>query len=178
MNAEKRIKGKNINEMIILNLLYFIFAIVYSLLQLFYIGKILDYLFILLLTFGTFFINIRQKILFEKLWDDKTAVDYYQIHNLNNYKNDIEDIFNNQLMDIVAVLWGCVFGIVVSFVLTNETNWILKASYALFLASANIPTALATYRLYKLYKFYIKIIDNMNYNFMILIIVMFLLLYH
>lgn len=85
--------------------------------------------------------------------------------NLSDYKKDIENIFNNRTIDFLAIIWGCVFGTVVSFALTSETNFVLKVSYALFLAFANMPTALAAYRLYKLYKFYIKVIDNMNYNF-------------
>lgn len=165
MNVERRIKGKRVNEMVVLNLLYSLCAIIYLLLQLIIYGFVSDYLFIMLLSFGTFFLNLRQKMLFEKLYDDKTAIEYYKIHNLNDYKYDMEIIFNNRLIDFIAVVWGCIFGVVVSFVLTAETNYTLKVFYALFLASANIPTALAVYRLYKLYKFYVKIIDNMNYNF-------------
>lgn len=165
MDVKCRMLGKKINELIILNSLYFIFMLLYISSQAFINKTFSDVIFIVLLTSGTIFINYRQKILYEKITENKETVNLYIQNGYNSYKEDLDKIFNNGIIDVIAVLYGLVFGLVVSFILTSEENIILKITYFLFLASANIPTFLAIYRLLSLVKYFANVISIVKFDY-------------
>jgi len=135
-------------EWLYLDICYCIGMGIYGISQLFYYRSITDVLFLGLLTFATFFLNYRQKKLYEILLIKENGRAFWaELEEGELQKKKAEAMFINYKSDIGAVIFSILFCYIMwQFHIWEEAPGI-KAAFIVYLFFANIPTGLAITRL-------------------------------
>lgn len=164
-NGQNRMEKEKWPEWKVLDLFYTFGLLIYLVVQIAVIGKITDLLFLLLLTLATFFLNHRQKNLYDTLSRSEEGMNFFNCFYTQDEKSDqFESIFLKKENDCFSALFALIFCFVMWQFHVWEQVRIVKSVFIMFLFTANIPTGLAIIRLLKYFYHSVKWIRKIDFG--------------
>ena len=145
-----------------MDLLYIVGLLVYIIGQLIIKGNVQDYLFIVLLSVATVFVNFRQQNLYDFLVCEDAERVFKSINIDCSIQN--EQFFMKKGNVAFSVMFAAIFSVVIFSFKVWQKDEVLNILFSLYLFTANIPTGLAIIRIFKYFKKNVEWISNLNFG--------------
>lgn len=155
---------KKFPEWMTLDIIFTIGMIIYLSAQLLIVGRVTDIIFIVMLTFATFFLNYRQWDLYNSLTKNEGKDFFLGIYSQEDHEKQVRYLFLYPADQYIAIGYAAVFAIVIMAFNVWNDHFILKLSFSLFLFTANIPTGYAILRILKYFYFNILWIKQLDFG--------------
>lgn len=161
---DTKMDRKRFPEWMTLDIMFVVGMVVYLLAQIIIIGYVTDTIFIIMLTFATFFLNYRQLDLYNSLMKREGKDFFYEIYSQNDHKKQIQNIFLCSVDTYISLGYAFIFSVVMLTFNVWDNNLILNLSFSLFLFMANIPTGYAILRILKYFYYNILWIKQLDFG--------------
>ena len=160
---DTKMDRKRFPEWMVLDIIFAIGMVIYILTQIIINGYVVDIIFIVMLMSATFFLNYRQKNLYDTLMKDEGKDFFLKIYSEEEHKKHVQSIFLRSMDVYISLAYAFVFSIVMwAFNIWND-DFVLNLSFSFFLFTANIPTGYAIIRILKYFYYSMLWIKRLDF---------------
>lgn len=161
---DTKMDRKKFPEWMTLDIMFVVGMMVYLLAQFILTGNITDTIFIVMLSFATFFLNYRQLDLYNSLMKREGKDFFHEIYSQEEHKKQIRNIFLSPVDTYISLGYAFIFSVVILSFNVWDNNPVLNLSFSFFLFMANIPTGYAILRILKYFYYNVLWIKQLNFG--------------